>query len=197
MSGVFRGVGGSSSATTDVYASTISEYANTSVTKASEAASYALSAATSATNAAFSESNTTALYDSFDDRYLGSKANNPTTDNDGSPLVSGTLYFNTTDGALRVYNGTSWAVTAVDSSDFLTQDDTDALYEPLLDSTNRMRFSRTDEQPIAANSQEGDVWYETDTETLYFYREISQNVFSWVPISTGTDNSDMLDGGYY
>lgn len=49
-----------------------------------------------------------ALYDSFDDRYLGSKSANPTTDNDGNVLVAGTLYFNNVVGDIRVYNGVNW-----------------------------------------------------------------------------------------
>ena len=47
--------------------------------------------------------------DAFDDVYLGSKASDPTLDNDGNPLVSGALYYNTTTNALKVYKGSSWA----------------------------------------------------------------------------------------
>lgn len=47
--------------------------------------------------------------DAFDDVYLGSKASDPTLDNDGNPLVSGALYYNTTINALKVYKGSSWA----------------------------------------------------------------------------------------
>jgi len=47
--------------------------------------------------------------DSFDDVYLGSKASDPTVDNDGDPLVAGALYYNTTINALKVYKGSSWA----------------------------------------------------------------------------------------
>jgi len=32
----------------------------------------------------------------------------PTTDNDGNTLVTGALYFNTTDGEMRVYDGNNW-----------------------------------------------------------------------------------------
>lgn len=48
------------------------------------------------------------IYDDFDDRYLGSKTSDPATDNDGNALVTGALYFNTTDGVMKQYNGTSW-----------------------------------------------------------------------------------------
>jgi len=35
-----------------------------------------------------------AAFDSFDDRYLGAKSSNPSTDNDGNALITGALYFN-------------------------------------------------------------------------------------------------------
>ena len=75
---------------------------------ASAAATSASNAATSESNAATSETNAAASYDSFDDRYLGAKASDPLTDNDGDALITGALYFNTTDGDMRVYNGSAW-----------------------------------------------------------------------------------------
>jgi hypothetical protein len=49
-----------------------------------------------------------AAYDNFDDRYLGAKTTDPTLDNDGDALVAGALYFNSVDGAMRVYTGSVW-----------------------------------------------------------------------------------------
>jgi hypothetical protein len=49
-----------------------------------------------------------AIYDSFDDRYLGSKNTAPSVDNDGDSLLIGALYFNTVDNAMKVWNGTAW-----------------------------------------------------------------------------------------
>jgi hypothetical protein len=49
-----------------------------------------------------------AAYDNFDDRYLGAKTADPTLDNDGDALVAGALYFNSVDGAMRVYTGSVW-----------------------------------------------------------------------------------------
>lgn len=46
--------------------------------------------------------------DEFSDLYLGSKAVDPTVDNDGDPLVTGAIYFNTTTNSLKVYNGATW-----------------------------------------------------------------------------------------
>ena len=69
------------------------------------AASSAIASAASATEAA----NT---LDEFQDIYLGEKASDPTVDNDGNPLQTGALYFNTTNTLMRVYNGATWQNTA-------------------------------------------------------------------------------------
>ena len=82
--------------------------ATNAANSASAAATSASNAATSESNAATSETNAAASYDSFDDRYLGAKASDPLTDNDGDALITGALYFNSTDGDMRVYNGSAW-----------------------------------------------------------------------------------------
>jgi hypothetical protein len=51
---------------------------------------------------------TQSIYDNFDDRYLGPKASDPSTDNDGNALLTGALYFNTTVPEIRVYTGSFW-----------------------------------------------------------------------------------------
>ena len=51
--------------------------------------------------------------------------------------------------------------------------------------------------PTGINVGEGDIWYETDTENLYIYREVSPGVFDWRPLLVGTTDSDSLDGGLY
>lgn len=103
--------------------------ANTATTKAGEALTSANNAASSATTAG---TNATlaqgyradaetfknqaeaakvaaeAAYDSFDDRYLGSKTSDPALDNDGNALLVGALYFNSTSGSMRVFTGTIW-----------------------------------------------------------------------------------------
>lgn len=48
------------------------------------------------------------LYDNFDDRYLGAKAIAPTLDNDGNAIIVGALYFDTTLGEWRIWNGSAW-----------------------------------------------------------------------------------------
>lgn len=67
-----------------------------------------LDAPTQASNAAASAASAAATYDSFDDRYLGSKASAPTLDNDGNALLTGAIYWDTTSNQLFVYGGTSW-----------------------------------------------------------------------------------------
>lgn len=81
-------------------------------TKAAAAADSATAAAGSASASATSAADAAATLDAFDDRYLGAKALAPTTDNDGNPLVTGALYFNTVTPGLFVWNGADWQVTA-------------------------------------------------------------------------------------
>lgn len=112
-----------SATTATTQATTATTQATTATTKASEAATSATNAATSATNATTSETNAAtsatnaaASFDSFDDRYLGAKASDPTTDNDGDALITGALYFNSTSNDMRVYNGSAWEDVTVDDS---------------------------------------------------------------------------------
>ena len=98
----------SSASTATTQASTATSQATTATTKASEASTSASNAASSATAAATSAANAAASYDSFDDRYLGTFSSNPTQDNDGNALVTGALYFNTSDGEMKVYDGSNW-----------------------------------------------------------------------------------------
>ena len=82
--------------------------ATASASSAASAANSATAANSSAVAAAASAANAAQAYDSFDDRYLGSKASDPTLDNDGNALVTGALYFNSTEGEMRIYDGSVW-----------------------------------------------------------------------------------------
>jgi hypothetical protein len=93
--------------------------ASAASTSASSAATSASSAVTSANSAATSANSAAASYDSFDDRYLGAKASDPTVDNDGNPLITGALYFNTAIPAMKVYTGSAWQIVAADTSNFV------------------------------------------------------------------------------
>tara|TARA_Y100000385_G_scaffold172160_2_gene178273 strand:+ start:2665 stop:5172 length:2508 start_codon:yes stop_codon:yes gene_type:complete len=70
-------------------------------TNATNAAASALAAANSAAAAA-------ASFDTFDDRYLGSKSSEPSVDNDGNALVSGALFFDSSVGSMKVFDGGNW-----------------------------------------------------------------------------------------
>ena len=76
--------------------------ATAAAASATAAASSATAAATSATASASSATSAAASYDSFDDRYLGSKSSAPTVDNDGNALITGALYWNTTSNVMSV-----------------------------------------------------------------------------------------------
>lgn len=67
------------------------------------------------------------IYDLFDDRMLGEKASDPTTDNDGDALVAGTLYWNTTDSVLKIYTGSVWTNVPTLVDNLTTDDATKAL----------------------------------------------------------------------
>ena len=100
-------------------ASSAATSASAASTSASSASTSASSAVTSANSAATSAASAAASYDSFDDRYLGAKASDPTVDNDGNPLITGALYFNTTISAMKVYTGSAWQIVAADTSNFV------------------------------------------------------------------------------
>ena len=104
--------------------------AASATTSATNAASSATAAATSATNAATSASTATtkaseaatsatsaaSSFDSFDDRYLGAKSSEPSTDNDGDALITGALFFDTTAGATKVWTGSAWQTVTVSAT---------------------------------------------------------------------------------
>lgn len=87
--------------------------ASNAATSASNASTSATNAANSATSAASSAASALAAFDSFDDRYLGAKASDPSVDNDGDPLTAGDLYWNTTLSVMKVYTGSAWVIAYV------------------------------------------------------------------------------------
>jgi hypothetical protein len=97
-------------------ASTSASAASTSESNAASSATASANSATasaaSATSAANSAAAAAASLDNFDDRYLGAKASDPSVDNDGNPLVTGALYFNTTDTVMKIWDGSSWIAAA-------------------------------------------------------------------------------------
>jgi hypothetical protein len=96
-------------------ASTATTKASDAAASATAAAGSATAAAASATSAAATETLIEAIYDAFDDRYLGMKSSDPATDNDGDPLEIGALYFNTTTNELRIYTSGGWVAAYIPS----------------------------------------------------------------------------------
>jgi hypothetical protein len=69
---------------------------------------YVDTVAGSATAAAASATAAAESYDSFDDRYLGSKSSAPSVDNDGNALITGALYWNSVSNAMFAWTGSAW-----------------------------------------------------------------------------------------
>lgn len=87
--------------TSDYSLTSLAADVQTATDKASEASASASAAANAQTAAE-------AALDSFDDRYLGVKSADPTTDNDGNALQEGALYWNDVTERFRVYNTSAW-----------------------------------------------------------------------------------------
>ena len=111
---IYRGVGGAGDATTDA-----SSASSLATTKAAEAAASAAAALISEDSAEASATAAAGYVDTFDDKYLGSKATAPTVDNDGDPLTDGALYFLTTTNIMYVYDlaTTTWLQLTLTSAD--------------------------------------------------------------------------------
>ena len=118
----------SASSATAAAASQTTAAANQAAAAASAATAgaQATAAASSATNAASAQAaaesardSALAAYDNFDDRYRGPKASNPTVDNDGNPLIAGSLYFNTVSQDMRIYTGSAWVSAYANGTTFL------------------------------------------------------------------------------
>lgn len=69
--------------------------------------------------------------------------------------------------------------------------------DQLADQTFYGELSPISYSPISSYLREGALWYKPSTKTLSMYREISTGVYNFVPISTGTGNSDTIDAGAF
>ena len=145
--------------TRKAYVDSILGSATSAATSAAAAATSATNAATSATNASTSagQAATSAMaaeaaYDSFDDRYLGSKSSAPTLDNDGNALLTGAIYWNSTSSTLWVWTGSAWSQATLTAGSFATLAGTETL-------TNKDLSSGTNTFPSTLATKTG-------TETL-------------------------------
>ena len=110
--------GGEFSAKYHAQASATSAAASDASKVAAQSAQTGAQSAQAAAEAARDQ--TLTAYDNFDDRYLGTKASNPTLDNDGNALVAGALYFNSVAGEMRLWTGIAWVAAYVSGAGFLT-----------------------------------------------------------------------------
>jgi hypothetical protein len=102
-------------------ASSASTSASTATTQATNASSSATAAQSAQTAAESARDSTLAAFDSFDDRYLGAKASDPSVDNDGNALIAGALYFNSSSGVMKLYTGSAWVAAYVSGTGFVAQ----------------------------------------------------------------------------
>lgn len=111
-------------ATSEFNAATSETNAATSASNAASSASLASSAKDDAITAQLAAesalASTLSAYDSFDDRYLGAKGSDPSTDNDGDPLVGGALYFLTGSG-MKIWTGSTWEFAYVPGGTYLAK----------------------------------------------------------------------------
>ena len=106
----------SGSATAAASSATAASGSATAANTSRTAAEAAQAAAESARDA------TLAAYDSFDDRYLGTKSSDPSVDNDGNALVAGALYFRSSaPTGMKVYTGSAWVDAYTDGSTLLAK----------------------------------------------------------------------------
>jgi hypothetical protein len=185
---IYRGPGGSGDATTDAanQASVASDKAAQAASSATAAAGSATSAATSAsdssTSAIASASSATssansatasassataaaASYDSFDDRYLGAKSSDPSTDNDGDALVVGALYFNTTTNIMMTYTGSAWQSIATGGAGLLASNNLSDVQSTSASRTNLGVAIGTDVQAFSSVLANTTASYTTAEET--------------------------------
>jgi hypothetical protein len=185
---IYRGPGGSGDATTDAanQASVASDKAAEAASSATAAAGSATSAATSAsdsstsaiasassatsaTNSATSATNSAtaaaASYDSFDDRYLGAKSSDPSTDNDGDALVVGALYFNTTTNIMMTYTGSAWQSIATGGAGLLASNNLSDVQSASTSRTNLGVAIGTDVQAFSSVLAGTTASYTTAEET--------------------------------
>jgi len=108
-------------ATSATSASTAETNAETAETNAETAQA---SAETAQTAAEAAQSAAEAVFDNFDDRYLGAKASAPTLDNDGNALIDGAMYYDTTLNITKIYDlgTTTWNRTTPTTAEQATID---------------------------------------------------------------------------
>jgi len=107
--------------TASAAASTATTQADIATTQAGIATTGANTATTKAAEALASADAAAASFDSFDDRYLGTKASDPTLDNDGNALLAGAMYWNSSVSELRFWSGSAWLTTNLGAGSYVAK----------------------------------------------------------------------------
>ena len=191
-------------------ATTASTQASNASTSASTASTQATNAANSATAAASSATSAANSLDTFDDTYLGAKASDPTTDNDGDALAAGMLYTNTSTGNLKFYNGSAWVnvstgLTSI-SADTTPQlgGNLDTNDKEIVTVSNRdlvLAPNGTGAVEVKGNSASGKLLLNCEANSHHVslqapaHSAFSGNVEFTLPTNTGTSGQAMITNG--
>ena len=160
------------------------KYASNASTSATAAATSASNASTSETNAASSATAAAASYDSFDDRYLGTKSSDPTQDNDTNALIDGALYFNTTNNVMMVYDlgNTTWRRTTPTTTDQGHINTVSASIDDVNRYANEYKIAAT----APGSPSEGHMWSDTTNNVFKVY-----NGTSWATVTEGQTAAEV------
>jgi len=102
--GKLLGFDSSGNLDTSLDASSIATNATAAANSATAAAASEAAAQTAQAAAESAKNAAEVALDTFDDRFLGAKSSDPTLDNDGNALVDGSLYFDTQNNVMKVYD---------------------------------------------------------------------------------------------
>jgi hypothetical protein len=124
-----------------------------------------------------------AALDNFDDRFLGTKASDPSLDNDGDPLTEGVFYWNTTSNLFRVYDGADWANMTVSNGDLaaLDQVDTAQIVDSAVTTIKIADAAITAAKASVASQAEAEAG--TDTTKLMTPERVKQAIEALTPDS--------------
>lgn len=158
---------------------------------AEDAADSAGEAAASALEALGYLNSTEGVYLNFDERYLGAKATAPIVDNQGNPLITGAIYFDTTIGFMYVYTGSAWqsiaAAGGVDSVNGQTGD-------VVLDYEDVGAYSTSQvDTLLSAKADDSAVVHDTGAESVAGVKTFTDGVIaSSVQLSGGTGTQGTM-----
>ena len=163
---------GTNDAANKAYVDNVAGSATTATTQANNAAA-------SATAAANAQAAAEAALDTFDDDYLGSKSSDPTLDNDGDALADGSLYFNTSDNRMKVYDlgTTSWNYVSPSGADQTkinnVSDNMSAVTNVSTNLSSVQNFAdvyRVASSAPATSLDVGDLYFDTTANELKVYK---------------------------